>query len=353
MNDFVTSFLVVLLGAPALLIALNIYRAGIPTQMGTSYALCDFIATRRALANAKHERDRVLFFGLSNVMTGLRSHTAGEVLDCQVVNMGMNANLTNGVLYELLEQVLRPGDTLVIVMPYFYFTSDARINGQLTVVRDYIFDCSPTAYRRLSLADFLKLSLIQRPNQILEGVLRKIQSRTGFNLRHKYRPAFPMFDPATEGAALDKHGDWTLNTESQRPADYRTIVAQSSITHSQTFSTPGFNSTGDSVRSLRDFLTWAKAKNIRLLASWPIFCAHHRDGFDQLVERIRDFYSESGVPVVGKPEDFLYPIDNFFDSAYHATIEGAEIYTRQLATELRPLLLAHRTVCSSRSCGQT
>jgi len=335
---FVISFLVVLLGAPALLIALNIYRAGTPTQMGTSYAHCDFIDSRRALASAKHERGRVLFFGLSNVMTSLRSDVAGQVLGRQVVNMGMNANLTNGVLYEMLEQVLKRDDMLVIVMPYFYFTAENRVDGQLAVVRDYIFDCSPTAYRRLSIGEFFKLSLIQRPSQTLEGVLRKIQSSTGLNLGRKFRPPFPMFDPTTKGAALDGYGDWTLNDESQRPADYRAVVERSSITHLRTLAR-GFNANGDSVSALRDFLAWARSKGIRLFASWPIFYAHHRDGLDQLTERIGEFYRGNDVPVIGKPEDFLYPIDSFFDSAYHSTIQGAELYTRQLAAEMRPLIV--------------
>jgi hypothetical protein len=162
----------------------------------------------------------------------------------------------------------------------------------------------------------------QRPDQILDGVLRKIQSRTGLNLRRKSRPPFPMFDPATKGAALGKNGDWTLIAESRRPADYRGVVERSSITHLRTINARGFNVTGESVRAPRNFVTWAKSKNIRLLVSWPIFYAHHRDGLDQLTERIGQFYRENDVPVVNKPEDFLYPIDNFFDSAYHPTTKA-------------------------------
>ena len=331
--EFVAAFLLVLFAGPALLIALNIYRAGTPTQIGTSYALCDFIESRRALARTKDEPHRVLFFGLSNVMTGLRSNLASTILKRPVVNFGMNANLTNSVLYDFLEQVLKAGDTLVIILPYFYYADGARIDEQFSIVRDYIFDCSPTAYKRLSAYDFLRLSLAQRPAQVLEGVLRKIQLRTGLDLGRRIKPPFPMFDAAVKGAALDGDGDWTLNAESQRPTDHRAIVERSSITRSR-----GFDAADVSVVALRDFLIWAKSKDIKLVASWPIFYAHDRNGLDQLAQQIREFYRQNNVPIVGQLEDFLYPVDDFFNSAYHPTAEGAEIYTRELANELLPLL---------------
>jgi hypothetical protein len=142
-----------------------------------------------------------------------------------------------------------------------------------------------------------------------------------------------MFDPSTKGAALDKNGDWTINAKSRRLADSQTVVERSSLTLPRSF-----NAKGESVRELKNFIAWAKSKNVKLIASWPIFYAYNRNGLDQLAKRINELFSEVDVPMVGKPEDFFYPIDNFFDSANHPTAEGAEIYTRQLAHELRPLV---------------
>ncbi len=332
-DNFIVACLVVLFGIPALLLLLNIYRAGVPTQMGFSWSQCDFIETRRKTADSITGSNRVVFFGLSNVVVGVRTDVAASVLQRPVVNMGMNANLTNGLIYEVLETTLKSGDTLVLILPYFYFGADTRIEDQFFVVRDYIFDCSPTAYRRLSAVDFLRLAFAQNPIQVVEGVIRKVQAQTGVNLGRKTLPDFPLFQPASNGGAFNASGDWMLNSERMRASDYRDNVQRTSIG-----ATSGFNKDGDSVLALKAFLSHASDKGVKLIATWPAAYISNHEGLAQVAEEIRAFYRENRVPMVGEPDDYLYPIDRYFDSANHLTTEAAEIYTREIAEQLRPQL---------------
>jgi hypothetical protein len=336
---FVASVVTVLIAVPALivvpaaLIALNIYRAGTPTQMGISWGMCDFVKFRRQVATAKDGTNRIQFFGFSNVMMGIRAGDAGRMLQRPTTNLGMNANLTNGVVYELLEQVLKPGDTLIVIMPYFYFGADTRIEGQFTVVRDYIFDCSPTAYRRLSFLDFLKLALAQRPGQVLEGTLRKLQDQFAIDLGRKMLPPFPMFNAGAPGAAFDENGDWTMNAERMRPADYRDRIQKTSID-----AVRGFNEHGESVRTLKNFLSLASSRGIKIVAAWPTLYFENKRELAATAEKIERFYREIGVPVAGQYARYLYSIDHFFESANHLTAEASRVYTRQIVEDLRPFL---------------
>jgi hypothetical protein len=75
-------------------------------------------------------------------------------------------------------------------------------------------------------------------------------------------------------------------------------------------------------RAIASFIRWARAHDIKVVATWPntiYFPAYERaSGFLEIV----DFYKSLDVPVIGRPQDAMYPTDLFNDTLYHLNSIG-------------------------------
>ena len=56
--------------------------------------------------------------------------------------------------------------------------------------------------------------------------------------------------------------------------------------------------------------------------------------------RVRNFYQDLGVPLLGIQADWLYPDSHFYDTNYHLTEEAAQRHSHRLAARLRTWLAA-------------
>jgi hypothetical protein len=95
---------------------------------------------------------------------------------------------------------------------------------------------------------------------------------------------------------------------------------------------------GAGVGAIRDFVGWAKANKVTVLATWPntiYFPSYESDpGF----ARIAAFYASLGVPVIGDPSISWLPREFFYDTQYHLNIEGILLRTDRLIQALQAVL---------------
>jgi hypothetical protein len=100
----------------------------------------------------------------------------------------------------------------------------------------------------------------------------------------------------------------------------------------------GLSARPSGMDDFRDFCQWAKDQNIRVIAAPPPLAenpAYAKAPAKEVEARVRKFYEELGVPVLGVQEDWFYPVTEFYDTNYHLTEEAARIHSKRLADRLR------------------
>jgi hypothetical protein len=93
------------------------------------------------------------------------------------------------------------------------------------------------------------------------------------------------------------------------------------------------------LRTLSDFIDECRQNGVRFFAAYPSLLyneAYQSETARKKIAAIEAFYASKNVPVLGTFEDFLYPIEDMYDSCYHLNTEGREKRTRQLLKLLKP-----------------
>jgi hypothetical protein len=88
------------------------------------------------------------------------------------------------------------------------------------------------------------------------------------------------------------------------------------------------------VQRLDAFIRDATARGVTVVAKWPVAYDVNPIEGAPIVLEIEKFYADRGVKVLGNPDEFRYPLDYYFDSSNHLTLEKSFIQTEQLATLL-------------------
>ena len=106
-----------------------------------------------------------------------------------------------------------------------------------------------------------------------------------------------------------------------------------------------FEPTPAALDELREFGEWCRAHQVRLVVTFPptIFVEGAYDdtvvkaNADNLIAALQG----AGLTTIGRPDDFRYPPDQMFDTAWHLNDVGREAHTHRLAVLLAPLLTGH------------
>ena len=138
-------------------------------------------------------------------------------------------------------------------------------------------------------------------------------------------------------ADIDAHGDMTGAVPEKRVANLpaRTILSRVPAV--------GFPPSPPGFRAIREFCAWAKANDVRVLATFPNVC--HRPEYDapaakKMPVQFREFYGSLGVPVLGELSESMLPEEQMFDTNYHPLRSAAIARTQRLLVHLAPHLRA-------------
>ena len=267
--------------------------------------------------------------------SGLFSINAQEIeqeTHYPTINMATHAGLSLDYRLYRIEKTARPGDTVLLACEYEFYEDGF---GEYSEINDdYILARDPEYFHNMSLLDKIHMA-----------------TRIGFkrlqlgwrNRRHpeKVRPPsipYSPYTPITPGIdCLDENGDEVFNLRATRPPPSAAALERPIpilVNGLSSDHTSGF-------RTLAAFLEWAKAHQIKVLASFP--AAVRESAYDgpkaqQAIATITRFYAAHGVPVIGSTDEVLFPADQFYDTMYHLTHEAALQRTEHLIPELAPYL---------------
>lgn len=268
---------------------------------------------------------KLILVGGSATLFGLDAEIIQRETGIPTVNLGTHAGIGLDYILDLAKRAAQPGDTVLLIPEYQLYADP--FGSELR--DDYILSRAPEFFHRLSWYD--KIDMATR-------VPFKRFQKGWRNRRHPEKAPRPH-PPYTDGAAsLNANGDETENQAADRPAwgPNMDLLPPCLTDGLDTDDTPGF-------RALADFIAWAKARQITVLATFPPMINHPEyRNFPalQTFTTITDFYRAHQVPMIGTPEENLLPAADFFDTFYHLTRESAVAHTEHFIPELKPDLRA-------------
>lgn len=256
---------------------------------------------------------RIILIGGSNLSFSMDSALLEELTGYHVVNLGLAANLG---LYFMLDSVLpdvRPGDLVVAAPEYdHYFGDFAYGNDELLRV---VLDVAPREARHLRPGSVLKL-LPMVPAYALSKY--KPQAYVGLSPKFGYR-----------AESFNGYGD----------VDVHWDEPQMDIT---VYDHYGGTPNPEVFDELAAFAGKVADKGAAFLVTWPSFqrtsLERNRDQKAAIERRLHEW----GLSVLGRPEDYAFPDDWFWDTSYHLRGEGVKARTGRLAGDLESHLKSRR-----------
>ncbi|GHT79502.1 hypothetical protein FACS1894130_08390 [Spirochaetia bacterium] len=260
--------------------------------------------------NDKHQRlihiesPCIVLAGGSNLAFGIDSKAIQETLDIPVVNMGLHAGIGLGRILDDIAPFLHPGDILVIAPEYPFFTSKRLLNGE-SVAYDLV-----SAVHRYSL--IMHVPIYGPPSEFSTYVKNK-------GLALIPRPLNPR---AYTRDGFNEYGDYVkhLGIENQPFSPDQSIEGINQKYISAFF-------------RLTDTFT---TRGIQVIITYPGYEKNSFQNSSTLISELdAAFRAKQNITVISSPEDYCFPADYFYDTAYHLNAKGREIRTARLIRDLK------------------
>jgi hypothetical protein len=301
-----TRYLVVFLAAFSLLIALAAadawLQAGTPTRNGL-YG-CSYIRAKIARGLATPS-PKLVIMGGSNTLAGIDTQLLANRLAIRAFNFGLSASFGPG--FQIFEgaKVLKPGDAALLPLEYMAYDYETPKDSLV----DTVYTCGTDYWRSLSWKEKLFFVLAVRPQRIIDSLLFR---------------ARPEAVKQTEELAARDVGPYGQRPGGNFPIHQVSIEA--GLTNQPLAIRLDASSPG--AAAIASFVAWAKAHRVVVLATWPntILLPEGRAAF----AKIRRFYGELGVAVVGAPQDAMLPAALMGDTFYHPNRYGMAVRTARL-----------------------
>jgi hypothetical protein len=284
---------------------------GVPTV--SSQPLCNLLSEKQRIARmltANGAKKRLVLVSGSSTHFGLSALDIETSLAIPTINYGSHAAMPLSVILSTANRFLRSGDTVLLAPEYERYNA----SGLNDVVIDYLFSCGVDALRRLPAKQQIEAIFALSATRAGAGVaklagLDKIAERLAYiNL------PVPLGERYSDVIQVGPRGDALINKRTAITSLHRGRVAQAAA------SPLNFDASGNDVRAISSFASWAAANEVEVVATWPNtvnFPEYRTPMANAFFQRIRKFYETLGIRMVGTPEAVLLEPDAFFDHQYH------------------------------------
>jgi hypothetical protein len=260
-----------------------------------------------ASVNAKHERlasapsPRMIFVGGSNVLFGIDGDVVRDTLGYEPVNMGLIAGLRLNYMLAEVEPHVRAGDVVVLALEFRQVFR--RFEGQRSAtVLAQMLEQRPGNVRYLEwshVRELLDNGLVPQ----LGFATQQASKRLSRAVRFKPHSAPESYELNAWGD-LVSHRDKPMRPNVLRERPLPRQVDVSSI--------------GPSLTRINAFAAQCRARGAHVVFTWcPIPDVHHRRLLRPIATIDAALRAGLDVPILGSPDDFAYPKEAFFDSAFH------------------------------------
>lgn len=285
-----------------------------------SYGLCRLVEAKRTIARRADE-PKVLFVAGSSAIRGLDAARVHRATGINLVNFGLHAGLPPGVMLHEAKKVLEPGDAAILGFEYTAYTRTGPTSRGI----DFVYGCGESYFDQAPWDARLMILFGLSPLQVVKPFVQS--PRAYFAKWGRDETAFgPRGD--LPPAAFDRPDPRRVQAYGPEPI--------------------GIAEGGTGAREVAAFIDWAAEQGVDVFATWPntIEFPTYEDhpGF----EEVRDFYDELDVPVIGQPQDAMFPKSLHYNTNYHLKVEGVRLRTERFIDLLGEVDVARSKTPSAR-----
>jgi hypothetical protein len=329
MKRYILSVGIVVLALVLAQVALFEAQLGVPSE--SSRWIHEAMEKKLAYADSIHQPKIVIIAG-SNALFSISAEQLEEQLGVPVVNLGVHAGLKLEYILHRSIEALAPGDIVLLPLEYAAYSYDGETGATLS---DFLAARDPAylrqdSWRYLNTAFSMSfLDLIERNSWRFKPQTRVV----GFyDASHINRWGDKTNLARTEMTERDKE-----KLTSCRPVKFE------------------FSPNGTATRLIERFVTECRSHGVRVIITFPttIYFEQYNDpDFVGAANRLRDHFAAKEVTVMGNPQDYMWPVDEFFNTQFHANEVGRAKTTQKLANQLGSHLPA-RLRNSAMKCDST
>lgn len=294
-----------------------------PVERG-NYLAAD-IDKRARLEKTSGDDGRLIFIGGSNLAFGLDSELIEKEFDEPVINMGLHAGLGLKFMVNEVKPNIRAKDKVIIIPEYKHFYGDWFLGGS-TILLLCKFDHSAlkfvTFQQWLHLAQGTALTFIRK---LFKSSIKSIYySLTGVNGQNNngqnniyYRKAFNQYGDVISHLGIDKSPDKNKDLYSDNKDAFNYSV----------------------VHFLNKFKEFVEKRNASVYFMYPPLPRYIYEKNESLIRDFQVKLRESlNIRILGKPTDFIFKNDYFFDTIYHLDTKGRNIRTKKVLDNLSAVI---------------
>lgn len=293
-------------------IAAVVFYHGMPR--GSGHYMC---ALQDKVDRLKQCEDgRLLMIGGSNVAFGIHSQPLQEATGMETVNLGMHMMLGLDFQLECARQHGKTGDVVVLMPEYHLLASEHQDGDPNTILQ--LTEQWPTATRYFepsryaSWKAFFDRDALGRSHEWLKRGWNKIRGRAENGIYR--RSSFNAY-----GDVVAHHGQTCHSTMLQNEPLPNVDSARLDL----------------AIKRLNDFAAECAQKDIAVYFSYPPIPVERFASSSHVIEQIHtQLQHRLTIPMLNEPEDFVYPIDHFFDTTYHLTDVGGAKRTESVVASL-------------------
>jgi hypothetical protein len=314
---------------PGFLLAVIVFVGLLYTQLGVPTASSQWIFSlyqKKDLLAAKAQGSRLLVVAGSSGLFGINAQLIQQETGCPAINMSTHAGLGPEYVLYRVEEIARPGDTVLLALEYEHYS---RLWSDLS--DDFILAHDPQFFHRIPFFEKIKIATRIPFQRLQQGWSpRHISEQINLPFHSPYSPITSDVD------CLDENGDEIFNPQAAQPspsADMRAPIAA--------FTNETLSATSGGFVVLTQFIKWARTHQITVFATFPNIVYlpdYDRPDIQKRIATITQFYDSEHVPIIGTAREAMLPLNQFFDTKYHLTHEAALKRTQRLVSKLRPYL---------------
>lgn len=273
-----------------------------------SWYTCSYIGAKIARGSALGSPKLVVISG-SNATDGIDMESLAQALSIHAFNFGLSASFGPGFQSFEAAKILKPGDA--VLMPLEYLAYDyGRPQDSLV---DAVYACGRDYWQSLALDERLFYVMAAKPWRLIDAMLferrKKVVARTA-------------------AQASDDAGRFGQRLSEAMPAAAR------SLSGVQQPLAIRFDPASPGVRAIGNFIRAAQQHHVAVFATWPNTLLFPEYRGNPELAKIRAFYDSFDVPVIGRPDEAMFPHALMGDTIYHLNRAGIAVRTTRLARSL-------------------
>ena len=266
---------------------------------------------------------KILVVAGSNVLFGVDSKMLEDALGESVVNFGVNAGVGLPVILNEAKKVLKEGDVVLLPLEYPLYSYDGKAGEQMI---DYVFSRDSELFWRLSLFEKAYMVWHVSFKRVFEGYF--VKSHKG--VRVGVYGAFNVDDKGDQLHTSLSYRDESMLRELDR-------YERKPETYGRDFDADALG-----WRYLESFVKWCRSRDIRVifmpsvLMRSPYYFSDNKEKW--FYENLPNIVRDRGWEFAGKPYEYMYHKEDFFNTNFHLIDEAKERRTLQMIRDLSRIM---------------